>query len=83
MCGFKSLTTPYKYLSLIGPPDICIRIYQLYPISSENSPQEVSIDEIKIVKNVNPGGISNEPVLYYAVKNVYINPNSNNIFRVV
>ena len=63
MCDCQSLTTPYKYLSLIGPPDISIRIYQPYLVSSEKSPQEVSIDLIKKNQKCKPGGVSNEPVL--------------------
>ena len=62
---YQSLTTPYKYLYLIRPHDINIRIYQPHLVSSDNAPQEVSIDAIKNVKNnnVNLGGVSNEPVL--------------------
>ena len=50
----------------MGPPDISIRIYQSYLVSSGNAPQEVYIDvTLKFEKiNVNPGGGYNEPVLY-------------------
>ena len=64
-CDCQSLTTPYNYLSLIVPPDISISIYQPYLVSSKKSPQEVSIDVIKIVKNVKLGGVSDEPALYF------------------
>ena len=66
MCDYQSLTTSYKYLFFVRTPDISIRIYQPFLVSSENVPQEVSIDVIKILrgKHVNPGGGSNEPVLY-------------------
>ena len=40
------------------PPDISIRIYQPYLVSSKNTPQKLCINVmiIKCEKNVNPGG---------------------------
>ena len=69
MYDCQSLTKPYKYLSFIGPPDTSTGIYQTYLVSSEDTPQDVSIDVIKASKinNVNPGDIYNEPIFYYNV----------------
>ena len=70
MCDCQSLTTLYKFLSLIGPLGMSIKIYQPYLVSSENTPREQSVDVInKNMKNnvVKPGGISNEPVLHMNV----------------
>ena len=69
MCYCQSLTKPYKYLSFIGPPDTSTGIYQTYLVSSEDTPQDISIDVIKASKinNVNPGDIYNEPIFYYNV----------------
>ena len=66
MYDFQSLTKPYKYPYFIGPPDTSTSIYQTYLVSSEDTPQDLSIDVIKASKinNVNPGDISNEPILY-------------------
>ena len=49
---------------MIRPSDISISIYQTYVVSSENAPQEVFIDAIKIVKNVKLQVIYKKPVLY-------------------
>ena len=61
----------YKYLSLIGPPDISIRIDQHYLVSSENIYQELSTDVIRNGEkdHVKLGDISSESVLFNDILN--------------